>query len=61
MVEPENLALCVWMANLAISRSPRRVDWIHMPVPIGRRDDTYFAPLKDLRIDQTRIYLGLVH
>ncbi len=61
MVEPDDLALCVRMANLAISRSPHRVDWIHMPVPIGRRDDAYFAPLKDFRIDQTRIYLGLVH
>ena len=61
MVEPDDLALCVRMANLAISRSPRRVDWIHMPVPINRCDDTFFAPLRDLQNVETRIYLGLVH
>ena len=61
LVEPENLAISVRMANLAISRSKRRVDWVHMPVPIGRRDDAYFAPLKDLQSGDTRIFLGLIH
>lgn len=61
LVEPEDLALCVRMANLAISRSSRRVDWLHMPVPINRSDDAYFAPLGDLKTNDGKVYLGLVH
>ncbi len=61
LVEPANLALSVRMANLAIARSQRRVDWVHMPVPISRSDDAYFAPLKDLASGATRIFLGLIH
>ncbi|MDG2428807.1 MAG: hypothetical protein P8M16_10350 [Acidimicrobiales bacterium] len=32
-----------------------------MPVPIGRDDDEYYAPLRGLRIGGCRVYLGLVH
>jgi hypothetical protein len=60
-IEPESLALSVRMANLAIAHSGRRVDWVHMPVPIGRGDDAYFAPLSDLASGATRIFLGLIH
>jgi hypothetical protein len=38
------------------------IGFIHMPVPLGRGDDAYFQPLKDLHIaPETEIYLGLVH
>ncbi|MGH8702107.1 MAG: hypothetical protein ACREVR_13175 [Burkholderiales bacterium] len=29
---------------------PRRVDWVHMPVPRGRSDEAYFAPLDGLKL-----------
>lgn len=61
LVEPNDLGLSVRMGNLAIERSSRRVDWIHMPVPIERRDEAYFAPLRELRVSDAKIYLGLVH
>jgi hypothetical protein len=33
-----------------------------MPVPIGRTDDAYFAPLDELKLrPETMLYLGLVH
>jgi hypothetical protein len=32
-----------------------------MPVPIARHDDAYFAPLKNLKIGDTKLFLGLVH
>jgi hypothetical protein len=33
-----------------------------MPVPKGRTDDAYFAPLDNLRLHpETKLYLGLVH
>jgi len=38
------------------------IDWLHMPVPRGRSDEAYFAPLRHLRLHPgTRLYLGLVH
>jgi hypothetical protein len=33
-----------------------------MPVPIGRSDDAFYMPLKDLRLHpETELYLGVVH
>jgi hypothetical protein len=33
-----------------------------MPVPKGRTDDAYFAPLDNLRLHpKTELYLGLIH
>jgi hypothetical protein len=61
MKEPENLALCVQMANIAASRSNRRVDFFHMPVPVSRDDDAYFEPLGNLSIHDAKVFLGLVH
>jgi hypothetical protein len=52
----------VEMANL-IARSVRRsVTWIHMPVPIDRSDDAFYAPLENLQLSRgTELFLGLVH
>lgn len=61
LVEPDTLGLSVQMANLAIARSMRQVDWVHMPVPIHRDDDGCFAPLRELRHGGARVFLGLVH
>jgi hypothetical protein len=61
LVEPDTLALSVRMANLAIANSGRRVDWVHLPVPIARNDDAYFAPLRDLGRTDAKVFLGLVH
>jgi len=61
LVEPDTLALSVRMANLAIDHAGRRVDWVHLPVPIARHDDAYFAPLRDLKHSNSKVFLGLVH
>ena len=47
----------------AISDGLRRpLSWLHMPVPVERSDDAYFAPLADLRLKPNcRLYLGLIH
>jgi hypothetical protein len=61
-VEPADTGLLVQIANATVAAAPRRVDWIHLPVPINRSDEAYFAPLAGLRLPpQTRLYLGLVH
>ncbi len=61
LVEPDSLSLSVQMANLAVGHSGHRVDWVHMPVPVIRNDDAYYAPLRDLAIGDTRLFLGLIH
>ncbi len=44
------------------SRSATRsVDWIDLPVPKSRVDAAYFAPLKQLELGDTELYLGLLH
>jgi hypothetical protein len=32
-----------------------------MPVPIERSDDAFHAPLRDLQLGDTELFLGLVH
>jgi len=61
MVEPADLGLCVRMANATVEHAAHDVAFFHMPVPIERDDDAYFAPLRDLESGPARIYLGLVH
>ena len=40
----------------------RKLDFVHMPVPIERDDDAYYQPLAGLRVGaDTELYLGLVH
>jgi hypothetical protein len=60
-VEPTDAGNLTRFANALVAASPRRVDWLHLPVPIERDDDAYFAPLDDLDIGDTELYLGLVH
>lgn len=61
MKEPDDLGLCVRLANETIAHSPRRVDFFHMPVPRNRSDDDYFVPLETLDIGNAKVYLGLTH
>ena len=59
--EPEDLGVVVRMANAGVAAIRRPVDFVHMPVPRNRHDDAYFAPLADLSIGTTKLFLGLVH
>jgi hypothetical protein len=60
--EPDDLGLCVATANAIARGVGRRIDFFHMPVPVDRDDDGYFAPLDDLAIaPETTVYLGLIH
>ena len=62
MIEPADLEVGVRMANAARNIAGRRIDFVHMPVPRGRKDDAYFQPLENLELgaDET-LYIGLVH
>jgi hypothetical protein len=60
-VEPKDLSVAVRMLNEAAARSRRPLDFVHVPVPINRSDDAYFAPLRDLRVGDARVFVGLIH
>ncbi|QNA93603.1 MULTISPECIES: hypothetical protein [unclassified Microbacterium] len=58
--EPTDAANLVRYANAVMAASGRPLTWLHLPVPIERDDEGYFAPLADLApVDE--LYLGLVH
>lgn len=60
--EPESTAKMVEVHNRLAQRLGRPLDYLHMPVPVERSDDAYFAPLGQLKLDpKTRLFLGLVH
>jgi hypothetical protein len=61
-VEPLDAAKMVELANLICASVKRPIAFLHMPVPVARDDDAFYAPLKDLRLPAgAELYLGLVH
>lgn len=60
MVDQPDLDLCVRLSAHAIEHSGRRIDYVHMPVNVDC-DERYFAPLRDLELGETKLYLGLIH
>ena len=55
-----DLSLCVKLSNEAVARAGRRIDYVHMPV-MRRVEAQFFAPLRDLNIGDTEVFLGLIH
>jgi hypothetical protein len=61
-MEPKDTANCVEVYNRLADGIARPLHWIHLPVPIGRDDEAYFAPLVGLkRRPETALYLGVIH
>ncbi len=54
-----DMKVSVRLANECVKAARRHVDYVHIPV-LPESDDAFFAPLKDLDIGDTRVYLGLV-
>jgi hypothetical protein len=60
--EPADANVLVAIANGLTRAVARPINFLHMPVPINRHDDAYFAPLAELAIGpQCELYLGLLH
>ena len=60
--QPRDTSRMVDLANLIVQRVERPITWIHMPVPMDRTDDAFYAPLRSLQLaPETELYLGLVH
>ena len=61
-MEPVSTKVMVDVANAIMEGANRPVQWFHMPVPKSRDDLEYFAPLRELNLQQGIVlYLGLVH
>ena len=61
--KPEDAAVLVDLANSIEQKiSPiHAIKYIHMPVPKDRIDASYFEPLKNLKLNDTKLYLGLIY
>jgi hypothetical protein len=62
MFEARDIGLLVRMANYAVEYSGRVVDWVHMAGPryLRSEDRSFFRPLVDLEVGDTRVFLGIV-
>ena len=61
LVRPDDMSILVELTNGIAANVSRRVDFIHMPVPQGRKEPDFYEPLRFLHISpDTRIFLGLV-
>ncbi|WIM14094.1 hypothetical protein [Enhydrobacter sp.] len=62
LVQPRDAAVLVEMMNGIAAATRRKIDFFHVPVPKGRTDEAYYAPLATWRpAAGTRLYLGLLH
>ncbi|MBV8947332.1 MAG: hypothetical protein JO286_09160 [Solirubrobacterales bacterium] len=62
MYEARDMGLLVRMANYAVAHSERPVDWVHLAGPryLRSEDRSFFRPLVDLEVGDTRVFLGIV-
>jgi hypothetical protein len=62
LVQPKDSTILVEMMNGIAAATRRRIDFLHIPVPKGRTDEAYYAPLEAWkRPAGTKLYLGLLH
>jgi hypothetical protein len=60
--EPHDTSKLVRVANSVSEGLRRPLNWLHVPVPIDRIDQAYYAPLAKLELSAaTELYLGVVH
>jgi hypothetical protein len=61
-VEPRDASAMVEFANALTQTIGHRLAYIHMPVPIERRDDAFHRPFSQFALPSgTELYLGVVH
>jgi len=61
-VEPKDATMMVNFANALSKSIEHKLAYIHMPVPVGRSDDAFHRPFRDLKLaDGTVLFLGVVH
>ncbi|MEW6449873.1 MAG: hypothetical protein AB1490_04425 [Pseudomonadota bacterium] len=58
--QPDDLSQAVKLVNGFVAASGRKVDWVHIPT-LDTTNDAFYAPLKELKPQGARVYLGNVH
>jgi hypothetical protein len=59
--QPESLEVQVRLVNAVVADAGRPVNWFSFTVPQSRSDESYFAPLRELRVGpETELYFALV-
>lgn len=53
-----DIGMCVRLANAYVANTPRRVDYVHLPA-MPDPPEGFFAPLADLDIGDTKVFLGI--
>jgi methionine synthase II (cobalamin-independent) len=62
ILEPRDSGAMVGVMNAMSRAMPRSITYFHIPVPLTRDDDAYFAPLEALKLPSaTALYVGLIH
>jgi len=60
--DPVTARHLVDLANAIAGATEHTVAYIHMPVPLPRATDDFFAPMRELKLAPgTQLYLGLLH
>ncbi len=60
--DPVTARHLVDVSNAIASAVPRKLAYIHLPVPAPRATDDFFAPMREFKLSpDTEIYLGIVH
>ena len=61
-LEPRDAGKMVEFANALVAAIDHPLTFIHMPVPVDRKDEAFFAPLQNLKLAPgMELYLGVVH
>ena len=62
LVQPKDSEILVELMSGIAAATKRHIDFLHIPVPKGRTDEAYYAPLGNWKKPAgTRLYLGLLH
>lgn len=61
-IEPVDSSRMVEVVNAISDVVAHPIAYFHLPVPISRTDDAFYAPLTNIRISSsTEVFLGLLH
>lgn len=56
----KDMSRLVRLANAFVAATPRKLDYLHLPVPPATTAD-YVAPLAGLKLDGAKLYCGVIH
>jgi hypothetical protein len=61
VIEPKDAGTSVAFTQSILAGAPRKVTWVHIPIPRDWKELRFYQPLAGIKNAPTQIYLGLVH